>query len=107
MKKIILILSIALVGCYNEPMSTEHTGKDDKFQIEYLFEKDGLKVYRFYDGGLYHYFTTGGETMTEQSSGKTTYEERIKTKYKIGDDEYRMLKDEIMNDAVKSTLKTN
>ena len=83
MLRILFVGCIMLViGCYNEPQSIEHTGKDDKFQIEYLFEKDGLKVYRFYDGGYSHYFTTGGETMTWQQSGKTSYEERITTKRK-------------------------
>jgi hypothetical protein len=70
-----------LYGCIHEPQSVEHTGKDDKFEIEYLFEKDGIKMYRFYDGGHYHYFTTGGQTITEQQSGKTTYEERINNNF--------------------------
>jgi hypothetical protein len=73
---------LLVVGCFNEPQSVELTGKDYKFQIEYLFEKDGIKMYRFYDGGNYHYFTTNGETMTEQRAGKTTYDERIKTNLK-------------------------
>jgi hypothetical protein len=81
MKKItFLILMTTLVGCYNEPQSVEHMGKDNKFEIEYLFEKDGIKMYRFMDGNHLHYFTTTGETTTIQQSGKTTYEETIKTK---------------------------
>ena len=82
MKKLILsLLTITLFsGCVLEPQSVEHTGKDDKFEIEYLFEKDGLKMYRFYDGGRLHYFTTRGETMTDQNSGDTHYEETIKMK---------------------------
>ena len=71
-----------LYGCLGEPQSTENTGKNGEFHIEYLFEKDGIKMYRFYDGGRFHYFTTNGETMTEQTSGDTHYEERIKTKSK-------------------------
>ena len=57
-------------------MSVEHTGKNDEFKVEYLFEKDGIKVYRFYDG-RYHYFTTGGTTMSTYTSGKQTYTEEI------------------------------
>jgi hypothetical protein len=72
---------LLLVGCLNEPESTESTGKDGNIKVEYLFEKDGIKIYRFYDNGLYHYFTSNGETMTEQSTGKSTYEERIKSNY--------------------------
>jgi hypothetical protein len=83
MKKLLIVLLLGLTGCLNEPQSIEHTGKDDKFQVEYLFEKDGIKVYRFYDGGYSHYFTTGGETTTWQQSGKTSYEERIPSTQKI------------------------
>lgn len=83
MKKLLIVLLLGLSGCYYDPQSIEHTGKDDKFQIEYLFEKDGIKMYRFYDGGLYHYFTTNGQTMTEQTSGKTTYEEQISSNQKL------------------------
>ena len=78
----IIVLGAMLFGaCSNEPMSTERLGKDDGFAVEYLFEKDGVKVYRFYDGGHAHYFTSQGETISTRTirSGKTTnhYEETI------------------------------
>lgn len=79
MKKILfVIIIITIFGCFNEPQSVEHTGKDDKFEVEYLFEKDGIKMYRFADGSHYHYFTTNGETLTTQQNGKVTYQETIK-----------------------------
>ena len=84
MKKILAIwivfitLGAILFGaCTNEPMSKEQLGKDDGFEVEYLFEKDGIKVYRFWDGGHYHYFTSKGETISVQSAGKTRYSENI------------------------------
>jgi hypothetical protein len=58
-------------------MSKERLGKDDVFEVEYLFEKDGVKVYRFEDGGRYHYFTTKGETISVQTEGKNEYKENI------------------------------
>ena len=84
MKKTLAIY-IVLIGlgamlfgaCTNEPMSKERLGKDDGFEVEYLFEKDGVKVYRFYDNGHTHYFTTGGETISTQTAGKQTYSENI------------------------------
>jgi hypothetical protein len=79
---VLILGSLMLSGCLNEPQSVDHTGKNDKFEIEYLFEKDGIKMYRFYDGGRLHYFTTGGQTMTEQTSGDTHYEEHIDYKTK-------------------------
>ena len=84
MKKTLAIY-IVLIGlgamlfgaCSNDPMSKERLGKDDVFEVEYLFEKDGVKVYRFEDGGRYHYFTTKGETISVQTEGKTEYRENI------------------------------
>ena len=84
MKKTLAIY-IVLIGlgamlfgaCSNDPMSKERLGKDDGFEVEYLFEKDGVKVYRFFDVGRYHYFTTKGETISVQTEGKTEYRENI------------------------------
>ena len=70
MKKVILalVIIIGLSSCYKKAQSTEQTGNG--FKVEFLFEKDGIKVYRFFDGGNYHYFTSKGETMTTQQTGK-------------------------------------
>ena len=75
---IIIVLGAMLFGaCSNDPMSKERLGKDDGFEVEFLFEKDGVKVYRFFDVGRYHYFTTGGETISVKTEGKTTYSENV------------------------------
>ena len=87
MKKIISLYVIVITlgaiifgACMNEPMSKERLGKDDGFEVEYLFDKDGVKVYRFYDNGHYHYFTTKGETISVQTQTKNqTYNENIKS----------------------------
>lgn len=78
MKKILSISLMAVLltsCCYKEPQSITKEGID--FEVEYLFEKDGIKVYRFYDGGRRHYFTSRGETMSTQKSGKSNYQENI------------------------------
>jgi hypothetical protein len=77
MRKSLLVIVIGLmfVGCYKEPQSSESVGNG--FRVEYLFEKDGIKVYRFYDGGRSHYFTSKGESISTQSNGKTTTDENI------------------------------
>jgi hypothetical protein len=66
---------VAFTACKKAAQSTVTKGND--IQVEFLFEQDSVKVYRFYDGS-YHYFTTRGETMTTQKRGKTHYEENIK-----------------------------
>ena len=83
MKKIIglLLISITLVSCYGDGIEKTKTNNDN-YDVIYLFEKDGVKMYRFYDGMYYHYFTSKGETITTQTSGgaknETRYEENIK-----------------------------
>jgi hypothetical protein len=77
MKRVLIVLGLGLsiTSCMKQSVSTSTEGIDVK--VEFLFEKDGVKVYRFYDGNA-HYFTTNGETITSQTSGKTHYEENIK-----------------------------
>jgi len=66
----LLVISLALVasGCINESVSSSNEGMGIK--VEYLFVKDGVKVYRFRDGGRYHYFTTLGETISTRNKEK-------------------------------------
>lgn len=80
MRKILIIVITlsALSGCTNPSIDTQRLGKDDAFEVEYLFEKDGVKVYRFWDAGHFHYFTSNGETMSTKYTGKTDYQENIK-----------------------------
>ncbi len=78
MKKILIIAAATMMlsSCYKDPqnMTTEGNG----FEVEFLFEKDSIRVYRFRDGGHAHYFTNRGETMTQQQNGKHTTPENIK-----------------------------
>ena len=79
MKKLILLFAVAVLAtsCMEyKPAQTTST-EGNGFAVEYLFTKDGIKVYRFRDGHRVHYFTTRGETISTQTSGKTTYQENI------------------------------
>jgi hypothetical protein len=77
MKKIItaVILLVAFSGCFEKPVNT--TTEGNGIQVELLFEKDGIKVYRFMDGGHCHYFTDRGETINTLQSGRNHYDENI------------------------------
>jgi len=77
MKKIVFVLMIVMLmsSCYKDPQETSTEGNG--FRVEFLFEKDGVKVYRFSDGGRYHYFTNKGETMRTQHKNKREYQENI------------------------------
>ena len=78
MKKLLLIsiLGLTITSCEHDPISSSKVGLDIK--VDLLFEKDGIKMYRFSDNGRYHYYTNRGETISAQQSGKTTYQENIK-----------------------------
>ena len=67
MKKIIPLLCVfSLIGCFSEkPISREPPKNNVTYKVEYLFEHDGCKVYRFRDNGNYVYFTScKGETTS-------------------------------------------
>lgn len=78
MKKLLLIsiLGLTITSCVNDPISSSKEGVGIK--VDLLFEKDGIKMYRFSDNGRYHYYTNRGEAISTQQSGKTTYQENIK-----------------------------
>ncbi len=78
MKKLLILVSITLTlsSCVGEGIEKTSTNNDE-FDVTYLFEKDGIKVYRFSDGMTDHYFTTGGETITTQGTSKSHHEENI------------------------------
>ncbi|MGL5786641.1 MAG: DUF4884 domain-containing protein [Bacteroidales bacterium] len=58
-------LVLLLVSCYSTPLSVTKAPNNGTYDVAYLFEKDGYKVYRFYDMGSYVYFTTkNGSTMS-------------------------------------------
>ncbi len=67
------LLSLLSIGCFSEkPISTQKPKNNATYTVEYLFEHDGCKVYRFRDDGHYVYFTScKGEAMTvkKDSSG--------------------------------------
>lgn len=65
---------ITLTACEKPAQSATREGA---FDVEFLFEHEGIKVYRFMDAGRRHYFTSRGETISSQKSGKSHYDENI------------------------------
>ena len=80
MKKIFYLFSglatLFFASCWsNKPISKESPMNNKTYEVEYLFEHDGCKVYRFMDMGEYVYFTN--------CSGKVTSLKNDSTKVKI------------------------
>lgn len=67
-----LVLLIPFVGClppYRAPVATVAASNNKAYIVEYLFEHDGCKVYRFTDLGHVVYFTNcSGEAISYPDS---------------------------------------
>lgn len=82
MKKLFLVFATLLcVSCKKEGTYVPSENAKADFHIEFLFECDGIKMYRFYDGDRPRYFTTGNGKMIDsvhiqkihtQKSGKSS-----------------------------------
>ena len=69
-KYILILMAIFATACYSQkPITHEPSRNNTDYKVDYLFEHDGCKVYRFYDRGDYVYFTTcKGETIAKTDS---------------------------------------
>jgi hypothetical protein len=81
---LIATLTFLVVGCLSPPQSSVPSS-NPQVKVELLFEVDGCKVYRFYDGGQPRYFTkcANGTSSVgwQQSCGKNCsfYAENVTT----------------------------
>jgi hypothetical protein len=63
----LLVAVVLLTACEHEPLSTQRTGKDARFEVEQLFTHDGCTVYRFHDNGYAHYFTNCASVISSRT----------------------------------------
>ena len=55
---VLALLSLISVSCYvSKPVSSAIPENNTSYQVDFLFEHEGCRVYRFYDRGNYVYFT--------------------------------------------------
>ena len=71
---LVVFFGLGLHSCgINKPISTLVPDNNRTYQVDYLFEHDGCKVYRFQDNGRYVYFTNcNGETTSFQNDSVQT-----------------------------------
>jgi hypothetical protein len=85
MKKLVLavILFVTFLGFYGCTGEAKDVVQDGDFKIEFLFEKDGCRMYRFKDGGRFIYWavSNNGNTRVQSdysvNSGKSSRTRRI------------------------------
>lgn len=70
MRYVSLIPLVLLASCMvQQPISKEPAQNNQDYKVEYLFEHEGCKVYRFKDGSYYVYFTNcNGEAIARTDS---------------------------------------
>lgn len=81
MKRILVVLALLTAACDDErkPLTIQQTS-NPTYQVAYLFEQDGCRVYRFEDELRYRYFVTcAGSTSQQIQNGKTTRPDDIQT----------------------------
>ena len=68
----LLMLMTLCVSCEKVGICEQRINNPN-FHVTLLFECEGVKVYRFYDNGKAHYFTSRGEAMSSwyERVGKT------------------------------------
>lgn len=55
-----------LTSCENEKKEV----MNEEYSVVFLFEIEGIRVYRFTSDGRYHYFTSKGEAIGTYSTSK-------------------------------------
>lgn len=61
----LFLLLVGMASCFTSlPLQTRESENNATYNVSYLFEHDGCKVYRFYDMGNFVYFTTRGEVTS-------------------------------------------
>lgn len=71
-----IYMAIFLSSCAQEALK-EEPSNNSNFDVELLFEYEGIKVYRFYDCGRHHWFTSNYQCINTHErymqNGKTSY----------------------------------
>lgn len=74
MKKTIFYLMVLstlfLTGCAGKAIKTTPAGEG--YKVDFLFEVDGVRVYRFQDAGDYIYFSSKSSTFERKKNGDST-----------------------------------
>jgi hypothetical protein len=76
-----VLLAVSIYSCSSsKPISRLAPENNQSYKVDYLFEHDGCKVYRFYDHGHFVYFTncSGEISSFDNDSTQIPVTNRIK-----------------------------
>jgi len=79
----VLLAVVLLSGCFKDQDPKEII-QNGNFTVEFLFEQNGCKMYRFKDGGRYIYWSdcqgkVQSDYTTQSGSGKTTISHHVES----------------------------
>ncbi|HXB06116.1 MAG TPA: DUF4884 domain-containing protein [Puia sp.] len=76
---LLLLLMLTAMSCtVQQPITSEPSHNNQDYCVDYLFEHDGCKVYRFWDRSYYVYFTNcTGEAIARTDSTAVRNEMRL------------------------------
>lgn len=84
----VFLLIFVFTSCYYRvPLQTGPANNNETYEVEYLFEHDGCKVYRFYDRGNYVYFSNCKGEVTSIANDSTAT--RIQNRTDVFFDEFK------------------
>ena len=71
---LVAIFSVILFSCVStrNPVATSLPDNNKSYKVDYLFEHEGCKVYRFWDMGNYVYFTNCVGEVTSIANDSTS-----------------------------------
>jgi hypothetical protein len=71
MKTLIILSLLIMAGCMKP---SKETVQIESFKVEFLFEHEGCKMYRFFDGRTVYWSNCSGlVSLDHQNGGKTRY----------------------------------
>lgn len=80
-----IAIALVFIGCFlvescAQPPIHRSKTNNPNLDCSLLFEHDGINVYRFYDDGRFHWFTSKGECMSpyrKQIGKYHTYKDEV------------------------------
>lgn len=61
---ILMVAALTLGSCSQIPISSSEPINNKSYMVDYLFDHDGCRVYRFYDKGKHVYFVNCKESFS-------------------------------------------
>lgn len=68
---LLLFFVTTFLSCGGVPLVSSEADNNETYSVQYLFEHEGCKVYRFKDKGEYIYFTNCQGSVTSATSDST------------------------------------